>query len=208
MALFGLNDQRSRTFALITTVAVLGGYVVFANFHQPVRAEIAGIQGELREIDSVVQMAKAELAKGSKDAVERQNATYRGTLSIMRQLVPEKNEVPSLIDDISNRSKVRGITIGRMQPLSVEPGHPFDTYRYRLEVYGRYDQVGEFLSDIASLARIIVPEEVVLRSAPQQTQRFLADTSGALLEATFSIRTFVKSVAPPPAPAQPAGRSQ
>lgn len=202
------TDQRGKTFLLITVLALAGIYGVFNYLHQPVRAEITSIQGELREIDSVVQVAKAELAKGSKDVVERQNATYRGTLAVMRQLVPEKNEVPSLIDDISNRSKIRGITIGRMQPLTVENGHPFDTYRYRLEVYGRYDQVGEFLSDIASLARIIVPEEVVLRPAPQQTQMFLADTSGALLEATFSIRTFVKSVAPPPAPAQPAGRSQ
>jgi type IV pilus assembly protein PilO len=107
--------------------------------------------------------------------------------------VPTQNEVPTLIDDISTRAKVRGITLGRIQPLGAEPGHPFDTHRYRLEVFGHYDQIGEFLADIASLARIVVPQEVIVRPAEQRVQRFVGDTAGALLMSEFSIRTFVKS---------------
>lgn len=196
------TDQRGKMFVLITVAALAGTYGVLSFLESPVRAETKSVRAQLDTIDSIISMAKAELAKGSKDQVERQNDTYRGMLALMRQLVPEQNEVPRLIDDMSNRAKVRGITIGRFQPLSREPGHPFDTHKYRFEVYGRFDQVGEFLSDVASLARIIVPEEVVLRPAQQQTQRFLNDTSGALLEATFAVRTFVKSSAPPPPPAR------
>jgi type IV pilus assembly protein PilO len=199
---FGLpTDQRGQILLLITALALGGIYAVWSFLHTPVRAEITSVQAQLDTIDSVIAMAKAELARGSKDQVERQNERYRAMLAIMRQLVPERNEVPSLIDDMSNRAKIRGINIGLFQPLSVEPGSPFDTYKYRFEVYGRYDQVGEFLSDVASLARIIVPEEIELRPAQPQTQRFLNDTSGALLEARFSVRTFVKSVAPAPVPA-------
>ena len=193
------TDQRGKTFLLITVLALAATYGVFSFLESPVRQETKSVRAQLDTIDSIIRLAKAELAKGSKDQVERQNDTYRGMLALMRQLVPEQNEVPRLIDDMSNRAKVRGITIGRFQPLSKEPGHPFDTHKYRFEVYGRFDQVGEFLSDVASLARIIVPEEVVLRPAQQQTQRFLNDTSGALLEATFAVRTFVKSTPPPPA---------
>ncbi|HEX9705140.1 MAG TPA: type 4a pilus biogenesis protein PilO [Gemmatimonadales bacterium] len=196
---FGLpTDQRGKIFLLITVMALAGTYAVWTFLHGPVRAEITSVQAQLDTIDSVVNMAKAELAKGSKDQVERQNARYGGMLAMMRQLVPQQNEVPSLIDDMSNRAKIRGINIGLFQPLSVEPGSPFDTHKYRFEVYGRYDQIGEFLSDVASLARIVVPEDVVLRPAQQQTGKFLNDTSGALLEAIFSIRTFVKSAASPP----------
>jgi Tfp pilus assembly protein PilO len=193
MALFGLNDQRSQIFALITILGGAGLYGVFTYLYRPTAQRITAVRAQLDTIDSVIRMAKTELAKGSKDEVEREVGRFRGTLAVMRQLVPEKNEVPTLIDDVSNRAKIRGITIGSMQPLSVEPGTPFDTYRYRFEVYGRYDQVGEFLSDIASLPRIIVPEQLGLRPAQQNTQRILNDTSGALLEATFSMRTFVKS---------------
>lgn len=206
MALGLPTDKRGQIFLLITALALAGVYGVYSFLHQPTAEQITSVRAQLDTIDSIVELAKQELAKGSKDEVERQVRAYGGMLSIMRQLVPQENEVPTLIDDVSNRSKLRGVTIGRFQPLTVEAGHPFDTYRYRFEVYGRYDQVGEFLSDIASLPRIMVPEEVVLRPAQAQTQRFLNDTSGALLEAVFSIRTFVKSPTPPPA--RPAGSSQ
>jgi type IV pilus assembly protein PilO len=195
---FGIpTDRRGQIFLLVTVLALAGIYMVFTYLHQPARNEITSIRAQLDTIDSIITVAKAELAKGSKDRIERQNDDFRAMLVLMRTLVPQENEVPTLIDDMSNRAKIRGITIGRFQPLSVETGSPFDTHKYRFEVYGRYDQVGEFLSDVASLPRIIVPEEVVIRPAPQQTSRFMNDTSGALLEATFSVRTFVKSATPP-----------
>src|SRR3989442_11241883 len=126
----------------------------------------------------------------------------------MRRLVPERNEVPTLIDDMSTKAKVRGITIGKIQPLPPEPGSPFDTYRYRLEIFGHYDQIGEYLADIASLPRIVVPQDIILSSATPAVQKLLADTAGALLLAEFSIRTFVKSPGPKPAGGAPRARRQ
>ncbi|PYO98027.1 MAG: hypothetical protein DMD60_05235, partial [Gemmatimonadetes bacterium] len=115
--------------------------------------------------------AKADLASGTVEDLRRKVEEYTALLGVMRRLVPEKNEVPALIDDISTKAKVRGVTIGRIEPQPVEPGPPFDTYRYRLEIIGHYDQLGEFLSDIASLPRIIVPQDVVLKAAAGQAQR-------------------------------------
>jgi len=43
---------------------------------------------------------------------------------------------------------------------------------------------------------------VILKAAAQQAQKLLGDTLGALLEAQFGIRTFVKAAAPPPAAAK------
>src|SRR3989449_3090312 len=147
--------------------------------------------------------------------LRRKVEKYQAMLGLMRRLVPEKNEVPALIDDISTKAKVRGINIGRFEPLAVEPGPPFDTYRYRMEILGHYDQVGEFLADIASLPRIIVPQDVALKAASQGAQKIMGDTVGALLEASFMIRTFVKAAAPPPgapgakkAAAKPAGAGE
>jgi len=65
-------------------------------------------------------------------------------------------------------------------------------------VYGHYDQLGEYLADVASLPRIVVPQDVTLSSAPPATAKLLGDTAGALLLAEFTIRTFVKSSSPPP----------
>jgi len=118
----------------------------------------------------------------------------------MRRLVPEQNEVATLLENISTRAKVRGVTLGKFQPIAVEPGQPFDTYKYRFEVYGHFDQIGEFLTDVASLQRIMVPQDVTMHEATQGTQRLLGDTLGGLLEVGLIVRTYVKSAAPPPGP--------
>src|SRR5204863_8783597 len=123
------------------------------------------------------------------EELRRKVEEYTALFGVMRRLVPDKNDDPALIVDISSKAKVRGVTIGRIEPQAVEAGPPFDTYRSRLEIIGHYDQLGEFLSDIASLPRIIVPQDVVLKAAAGQAQKLLGDTLGALLDAQFGIRT-------------------
>src|SRR6267378_568568 len=194
------TDQRGQIMALLVLVALAGGYFFWTKVHVPQSARISGANEEADSLERIVVAAKADLANGSIEDLRRRVEVYQGSLELMRRLVPERNEVPTLIDDISTKAKVRGVTVGKIQPLNAEPGSPFDTYRYRLEVYGHYDQLGEYLADIASLPRIVVPQDVTLSSASPAEQRLLADTAGALLLAEFSIRTFVKSAGPPAAP--------
>ncbi|MGE5803737.1 MAG: type 4a pilus biogenesis protein PilO [Gemmatimonadota bacterium] len=205
MALGIPTDQRGQILALLILVALAGGYFFWTKKHTPDVEQINAANAEADSLERIVAAAKADLASGSIEDLRRRVEEYQGSLEIMRRLVPERNEVPTLIDDISTKAKVRGVTLGKIQPLSPDPGQPFDTYRYRLEVYGHYDQIGEYLADIASLPRIVVPQEVTLTSASPQAQKLLADTAGALLLAEFSIRTFVKAAAPPPG-TQPAAR--
>jgi len=196
------QDRQSQVLMLILIAVIGAGYAFWTYWEQPTGQEITATRTEIDSLQRVIDRAKADLASGTVEDLRRKVEEYTSLLGVMRQLVPEKNEVPALIDDISTKAKVRGVTIGRLEPLAVEVGSPFDTYRYRLEIIGHYDQLGEFLSDIASLRRIIVPQDVIFKPAQSQAQRLLGDTLGALLEAQFAIRTFVKAAAPPP----PAGR--
>ena len=208
MALGLPTDQRGQIMALLILVALAGGYSFWTKVHKPQSAQITAASEQADSLERIVEAAKRDLANGSIEDLRRRVEEYNGSLELMRRLVPERNEVPTLIDDISTKAKTRGITLGKIQPLTPEPGTPFDTYRYRLEVYGHFDQIGEYLADVASLPRIVVPEEVTLSIASQAAQKQLGDTLGSLLLAEFSIRTFVKSSGPPsgtrPA-AKPAG---
>lgn len=171
---FGIpTDQRSQIMLLLVIAALAGGYFFWSYLHGPQSARIAETKGQIDSLQAVVDKAKGDLASGSVEDLRRKVQQYQAAVALMRRLVPERNEVPTLIDDISNRAKVRGVTIGRIQPLTPEQGAPFDTYRYRLEIYGHYDQLGEFLADVASLSRIVVPQELSLRPAQQQAQKFL-----------------------------------
>jgi type IV pilus assembly protein PilO len=163
------------------------------------KARVVAIQDTIAKLEAETAKAKKELATGTVEDLRKKLETYRSSLALLRRLVPDRNEVPNLLDDISTRSKIRGVTLSQVVPQPVESGPaPFDTYRYTLSVIGRYDQIGEWLADVASLQRIIVPQNVSLGVANQQAAKALGDTSGALLEAKLQIRTFVKSGAGAP----------
>src|SRR6266516_1909105 len=196
------QDRQSQVMLLITMGMVALGYLFWNYWAAPTGQEIESAQTEIRSMEAVIAQAKADLASGTVEYLRRKVDEYTSLLSVMRRPVPEKHEVPALNDENSTKAKVRGVTIGRIEPQAVEAGPPFETYRYRLEIIGHYDQLGEFLSDIASLPRIIVPQDVILKAAAQQAQKLLGDTLGALLEAQFGIRTFVKAAAPAAAPAK------
>src|SRR2546426_10179409 len=183
------QDRQSQVMLLIFVAALAAAYFFWTDWAQPTAAKISAANSETDSLQVIIDKAKQDLASGTVEDLRRKVEQYQALLGVMRRLVPEKNEVPALIDDISTKAKVRGVTIGRIEPQPVEAGPPFDTYRYRLEIIGHYDQLGEVLSDIASLPRIIVPQDVILQAAAQQAQKRLGDTLGALLEAQFGIRT-------------------
>ena len=149
------QDRQSQVMLLITIGMAALGYAFWNYWAKPTGEEIDAIQTEVGQMEAVIAQAKADLASGTVEDLRRKVEEYTALLGVMRRLVPEKNEVPALIDDISTKAKVRGVTIGRIEPQPVEPGPPFDTYRYRLEIIGHYDQLGEFLSDIADRKSVV-----------------------------------------------------
>jgi type IV pilus assembly protein PilO len=158
------------------------------------RERIAAMRDTIARFEAATDSAKKELARGTVADVRKRLENYRASLVLLRRLVPERNEVPNLLDDISTRSKIRGVTLSQVIPQPVQPGPvPFNTYKYNMSVIGRYDQIGQFLADVASLQRIIVPYDLVIAAANSGAARALGDTTEALLEARFQIRTYVKS---------------
>jgi type IV pilus assembly protein PilO len=197
-----ISNEKSTPILLILVAGLVGymgytGTVVSSLGIQGVqadKAEVAAKQDTLATLEAQIDSAKKELAKGTAEDLRRKLDEHRASLALLRRLVPESNEVPNLLDEMSTRAKLRGVNLAQVLPSPVEGGPvPFNTYRYSITVLGRYDQIGEFLSDIASLQRIIVPQSVDVAAANMTAAKALGDTSGALLEAKFQIRTYVKS---------------
>ena len=196
------SSQSTPLFLIVLALAV--GYLGYQGLEvagmpglSTRKVHVAAVKDTIAQLEGETAKAKAELARGTVEDLRKRLDSYRSSLALLRRLVPDRNEVPNLLDDISTRGKIRGVTLSQVVPLPVEPGPaPFDTYKYTLSVIGRYDQIGEWLADVASLQRIIVPQDVQLAVANQAAAKALGDTSGSLLEAKLQIRTFVKSNAP------------
>ena len=208
------QDRRGQIELVLTVFAAAVLYFLWAG------SPIGGLQGVsqlgktrdslTRTIDSIqvtVDQAKRLVRQGAVQQVERMLAEYRASLDMMRQLVPAGPEMPNLFDDITSRAKVRGANVVNLVPAALESGAPFDIQRARVQVTGTYDQIGEYLSDISSLPRIIVPYDLHI----QRIQSPTADSTllrRNILVASFQLKTYVKPQvverpATPGAPARP-----
>jgi Tfp pilus assembly protein PilO len=195
-----MSEQR-KIYIVLLFLAAVAGYVGYSGLELigfgglgARGAIITAKQDSVNIFQARIDSAKAELAKGSVEDLRRRLEGYRTSLDLLRRLVPEQNEVPNLLDDITTRAKFRGVEVAAFSPGAVTPGPaPFTTQRWEMVIYGHYDQLGEFLSDVASLPRIVVPVDLKVKTAADNIAKTYGDSTGSLLQATFSVRTYVKT---------------
>jgi type IV pilus assembly protein PilO len=198
MAIFGIQNP-APVLALFLAgaaayVAYEGNSMVGIDGIKAGKERAKVVQDSITALQAETDSARQQLAQGTMDDLRRRLDSYRVSLELMRRLVPERSEVPNLLDAISTRARLRGVTLSNVAPISVTPGPiPFETQLYQLSVLGHYDRIGEFFADVASLERIIVPYDVRIFPANATAAKALGDSSGAMLEAKFQIRTYVKT---------------
>jgi len=196
-----LDSPRNKAMLAILLAGLLG-YVSYTGDGLAVlglpglkvkREQVVATRDSIALLTAQNDSVRRELATGTPEDLEKKTEGYRTILDNLRLLVPERGEVPGLIDAISAQAKTRRVHLAVFTPDPVEEGpEPFDTYRYKLSVIGRYDQIGSFLSDVAGLRRIIVPVDVSLVSANPTSARALGDTTSGMLEARLTVKTYVK----------------
>ncbi|MBV6520731.1 MAG: hypothetical protein MNPFHGCM_00849 [Gemmatimonadaceae bacterium] len=194
------KTQRDQAMMLvgIVALALVGLYWMYV--FTPRHAELASVQIRVDSLEAKNSAAKREMAAGTADKAKSEAASYQKDLDVMRQLVPTGNEVPALLEQVSTAARRVGLDIATVEPEPVLVGEQFDTYRYKLAVSGGYHAVGEFLTNVGSLTRIVSPVNVAISTAAQRRG------AAAGLDARFVVQTYV-SKAGSKAPAVQGGKS-
>ena len=197
MAIGANMTKREQTMAAIGVAAVLllGAYWYF--LYKPKSAEMAVTQAHVDSLDKKNQQAKADIAQGSLQKLKAQATEYEQSLKVMRQLVPRSNEVPALLEDISTAARRVGLDLASVEPMPVLQGEQFDTYRYKLGVTGGYHPVGQFLSNVGSLNRIIAPVTMQIKLHPVTSNTKARVKKGeSLVDTEFQVQTYVARTTP------------
>jgi len=179
----------------IAAILLLGVYWYF--LYKPKAAQLDITQAHVDSLEKKNQQAKADIATGSLQKLRAQSAEYEQSLKVMRQLVPRSNEVPALLEDISTAARRVGLDLATVEPMPVLPGEQFDTYRYKLAVTGGYHPVGQFLSNVGSLNRIIAPVTMAIKLHPIADKTKARLKKGeSLVDTEFQVQTYVVRTVP------------
>ncbi len=186
--------ERAQLLGLLIAVGVGTPIGFWAYWRNPKAEEAQQIQFEIDSLRARIDTARSDLAEGTMEQLRAMVEQFEGALEVMRELVPAQSEVVSLIDSVASRAQRRRVQLMSINELPSEFVPPYRVIRNRVTVLGPYDEVGEFLSDIASLRRIMVPYGLTLQVAqPTDLQGILVEEGRTYLLATFSIKTFVKA---------------
>jgi type IV pilus assembly protein PilO len=180
----------------IVGLALAGLYYYFVYDKKSV--ELEALTQRVERIDASNQRAKAIVARGTVEELRAEAEILRDNLDLMRTLVPVSNEVPALLDQILGAARRTGVEFSNFAPSGTIQGEQFDTYRFRMSLQGSYHQIGELLTAIGSLRRIIAPINLSLApsagTSPSARARGV-DPEQPMLTANFDIQTYVVKTA-------------
>jgi type IV pilus assembly protein PilO len=203
MAWYNPTDPKQRNALIIGVLLLALIYPFYSFWYKGKREEVTAMQTRLETLEDQNRRAQVMAARGGGDLEERL-ALYERQVSKLEELIPAAEEVAGLLDDISARARQAGVEVARMIPEPPEPGAFYSKTSYEMGVIGEYHDVARFLTEVASLSRIVTPVELDLHlfDQPDRYPELQSPVVGA-----FRIETYVlpePGAAPAPA-AAPAG---
>lgn len=180
---------RNGAVVLVAVVLVLLGlYFVIKPQYEELEQE-RGKETSLREEFERKQKKVAAL-----DAYKEQLAEMERSFGTMLRQLPSKTEVANLLQDISQTRVASALEEELFEPQAEAPKDFYAEVPNRIVVTGNYHEMGQFISSVAALPRIVTIDEVELKpigtpgsraelrmSALAKTYRYLDD--GELMEA-------------------------
>lgn len=187
MAWYNPTDPTQRNLMLIG-ILLLAAIIPFRMYYVAPRNEANDVVRERVEaLDIQNRQAGVILARGGADLEERM-ALYERHVARLEELIPAQEEVPVLLDDIQNRARLVDVDVQALDPEPSEAVGPYNRTGYQMTVVGEYHAVGRFLTEIASLSRIVTPVQLDLQLL---TNRQPYPDMDYPVQATFRIETYV-----------------
>lgn len=194
MALLPQN-QRDQIMVIVCVLALGLAGVYYMYLWSPKQDELAIKQMRVDTLIAQNETARTEMARGNAGRLRQEAEEYGRVLSLMRQLVPTANEVPTLLDQISTAARRTGLDISTVDPLGVVTGDVFDTHKYKMGVTGSYHRIAEFLGNVGSLTRIVAPMNLTLTPTSRDVRNIRLRAGEQPLDANFEIQTYVAKTA-------------
>ncbi|WP_415895559.1 type 4a pilus biogenesis protein PilO [Neptuniibacter sp. PT34_22] len=97
------------------------------------------------------------------DALRKQMKDVEGRFKELLKQLPTEKEVPGLLDDITNLGTAAGLDIGSIALASEKRRDFYSELPIKISVAGSYHQIGQFVSGVAGLSRIVTMHDYSIR---------------------------------------------
>jgi type IV pilus assembly protein PilO len=148
-----------KALALVVILgAILGIY--WQVFYRPVVAEIQAIEPELNKLKAELS-TKRDIVK-EKPRYEAELEQTRAELHLALKQLPNKSEIPTLLENISELGMSAGLQFKLFKPKAEVPKNFYAEIPVEIEVEGKFRDLVSFFDDVAKMPRIVNISDIVI----------------------------------------------
>src|SRR5215831_7013096 len=111
------------------------------------------------------------------EAYKAQLKEMEQSFGAMLRMLPNKTEVPTLLEEISQTGSAAGLDSKLFEPGSESPHDFYAEKPVKLQFNGNYHAIGNFVSGIAALPRIVTLHDVTITSLGKGTDHLQFDAT-------------------------------
>ncbi|CAH9014428.1 type 4a pilus biogenesis protein PilO [Candidatus Nitrosacidococcus sp. I8] len=175
-------------FILLACLLVAaGGYFLFT---QDQLQQLKNLENQEQQLKTSFQTRQLQASKLS--SYKERIGDLETSFNEMLHQLPDKAEISNLLTDISQAGKASGLEFEFFRPGQEKIERFYAELPIQIQVLGHYHQLGEFISKVAALPRIVTfhdfsikrgKTDVLVMTATAKTYRYLDDTEREANEA-------------------------
>lgn len=168
-----INDIQSwPTWVKLAATLLISVAILFAGYWFIVSDQIKTLESVKKEEQKLRQtfLEKKALAINL-EAYRQQIEEIKETFGVMLRQLPDKTEVPELLIDITQAGLGRGLQFELFKPKNRRLADFYAELPIDVKVSGTYHQLGNFVSDLAALPRIVTIGDIRLK--PSESGRLV-----------------------------------
>ncbi len=135
----------------VILAAILGIYWQF--FYRPVIADIRAIEPELNTLKAELS-AKRDIVK-EKPRYEAELEETKAKLHVALKQLPNKSEIPTLLENVSALGKASGLTFTLFKPKAEVPKNFYAEIPVDIQIEGKYKDIVMFFDKVSKMPRIV-----------------------------------------------------
>ena len=144
--------------------AILGVY--WQVFYRPVVAEINAIEPELNKLKAELS-AKRDIVK-EKPRYEAELEETRAKLHLALKQLPNKSEIPTLLENISALGNASGLQFKLFKPRGEVPKNFYAEIPVDIQIEGRYRDIITFFESVSKMPRIVNITNINMQNKQQK----------------------------------------
>jgi type IV pilus assembly protein PilO len=161
---------RAGKIALALLVALV---VMVLSYFFLIDAQVTNLEvAQQKELELRVDYQNKYVKAINLELYQQQMQEMEKTFSTLLKQLPATHETPGMLDDITFAGTSVGLTFVRINWMPEIEKEFYTELPIQIEVIGDYHQIGNFVSEIAKLPRIVSLHDFVIQSREEGNQSF------------------------------------